>query len=55
MRQVGHVALMGRRRMHIGFWWNSQKERFTRGWEDNIATCRRVSVMKITGSDDCIY
>jgi hypothetical protein len=24
---AGHVARMGRRGMHIGFWWESQKER----------------------------
>jgi hypothetical protein len=27
MRWAGHVALMGRREMHIGYWWGSQKER----------------------------
>jgi hypothetical protein len=27
MRYVGHVAQMGRRRMHIGYWWECQKER----------------------------
>jgi hypothetical protein len=27
MRWAGHVALMGRRGMHIGYWWESQKER----------------------------
>jgi hypothetical protein len=27
MRWGGHVARMGRRGMHIGFWWKSQKER----------------------------
>jgi hypothetical protein len=29
MRIIGawHVARMGRRGMHIGFWWESQKER----------------------------
>jgi hypothetical protein len=26
-RWVGHVAYMGRSEMHIGFWWESQKER----------------------------
>jgi hypothetical protein len=26
MRWVGHVAGMGRRDMHTGFWWESQKE-----------------------------
>jgi hypothetical protein len=25
MRWEGHVARMGRRGMHIGFWWESQK------------------------------
>jgi hypothetical protein len=28
MRWAGHVALMGRRGMHIGYWWGSQKERY---------------------------
>jgi hypothetical protein len=27
MRMAGHVARMGRRGMHIGYWWESQKER----------------------------
>jgi hypothetical protein len=27
MRSAGHVAQMGRREMHIGFWWDSRKER----------------------------
>jgi hypothetical protein len=27
MRWAGHVAGMGRRGMHIGYWWESQKER----------------------------
>jgi hypothetical protein len=26
MRWVGHVARMGRRGMHIWYWWESQKE-----------------------------
>jgi hypothetical protein len=26
MRWTGHVARMGRRGMHIGYWWESQKE-----------------------------
>jgi hypothetical protein len=30
MRRAGHVARMGRRGMHIGYWWESQKERDTR-------------------------
>jgi hypothetical protein len=27
MRWAGHVVRMGRRGMHIGFWWESRKER----------------------------
>jgi hypothetical protein len=27
MRWAGHVARMGRRGMHIEYWWESQKER----------------------------
>jgi hypothetical protein len=27
MRCAGHVARMGRRGMHIGYWWENQKER----------------------------
>jgi hypothetical protein len=27
VRWAGYVAYMGRRGMHIGFWWESQKER----------------------------
>jgi hypothetical protein len=26
MKWAGHVARMGRRGMHIGYWWESQKE-----------------------------
>jgi hypothetical protein len=26
MRLAGHVARMGRRGMHVGYWWESQKE-----------------------------
>jgi hypothetical protein len=32
MRLAGHVARMGRRGMHIGYWWEIQKE--TEQWED---------------------
>jgi hypothetical protein len=27
MRWAGHVARMGRRGLHIGYWWENQKER----------------------------
>jgi hypothetical protein len=41
MRWAGHVAEWGIRRMHIGYWWESQKEneplgRPERRWVDNI-------------------
>jgi hypothetical protein len=32
MRWIGHVARMGERGMHIGYWWESQKERDVGGW-----------------------
>jgi hypothetical protein len=38
MRWAGHVARMGETGMHIGYWWESQKEttRKTKTWVDNI-------------------
>jgi hypothetical protein len=41
MRWTGHVARMGRRGMHVGYWWGSQKEGRTPGiprrrWIDTI-------------------
>jgi hypothetical protein len=27
MRWAGHIARMGRRGMHVGYWWESQMER----------------------------
>jgi hypothetical protein len=39
MRWAGHVARMGRRGMHVGYWWESQKRplgRPRRRWVDTI-------------------
>jgi hypothetical protein len=39
MRWAGHVARMGGRGMHIGYWWENQKETLGRPrcrWVDNI-------------------
>jgi hypothetical protein len=34
MRRAGHVARMGRRQMHRGYWWESQKESDCREVQD---------------------
>jgi hypothetical protein len=40
MKWAGNVTRMGRRGIHIRFWWENQKEKTTRKtrgkWEDNI-------------------
>jgi hypothetical protein len=39
MRWAGHVARMGRRGMHIGYWWETQKRPLGSPrcrWVDNI-------------------
>jgi hypothetical protein len=37
MKQVGHAARMGKIGLHIGFWWESQREEVTRTtWKYNI-------------------
>jgi hypothetical protein len=35
----GHVALMRRRGMHMGFWWGSQKER---DYEEDLEVGGRI-------------
>jgi hypothetical protein len=40
LRWAGHVARMGRRGMHIGYWWESQKERDH--WKDQGASGRAI-------------
>jgi hypothetical protein len=40
MRWAGHVARMGRRGMHVGFWWETRRKETTRKarrrWKVNI-------------------
>jgi hypothetical protein len=36
MRWAGHVARMGRRGMHVGYWWESQKERHHQEDQDMV-------------------
>jgi hypothetical protein len=50
MRWAGHVAQMGRSGMHIGYWWQSQKEKKTLGrygWADSI----KMDLREIAWSD----
>jgi hypothetical protein len=40
MRWAGHVAHMGRKGMHMGFWWETKGKRLVGScryrWDDNI-------------------
>jgi hypothetical protein len=36
MRLIGHVARIGRRGIHIGYWWESQKEKDH--WENQVVS-----------------
>jgi hypothetical protein len=36
MRWVGHVARMGRRVTHVGYWWENAERRPKRRWVNNI-------------------
>jgi hypothetical protein len=40
MRWAGHVARMGLRGLHIGYWWESQKERDH--WEERDVCGRTI-------------
>jgi hypothetical protein len=45
MKWAGHVARMGRRGMHIGFWWEKQKERDH--YQDNIMDNIKMGLREI--------
>jgi hypothetical protein len=52
MRWEGYVARMGKRGMHVGFWWESQKERKICRWMNNI----KINLTEIEwGCMDWIY
>jgi hypothetical protein len=44
MRWAGHVARMERKGMHIGYWWESQKERDE---EENQGICGWMILKRI--------
>jgi hypothetical protein len=47
VRWAGHVARMGIREMHIGYWWESQKERDLRPENgDRIQSPKRCVLKK---------
>jgi hypothetical protein len=52
MRLAGHVARLGRRGTHIGYWWDSQKKRdhkkTKRRWVDNIKMDLRKIAWAVT-------
>jgi hypothetical protein len=39
MRWVGHVTRRRRRGMHVGFWWESQKNR---DYSEDLGVCGRI-------------
>jgi hypothetical protein len=41
MRRAGHVAGIGRIGMHIGYWWESQKEK-DHLEDQNVGGCRII-------------
>jgi hypothetical protein len=53
MRLISHVAGMGRRGMHIVYWWKSQKEKDH--WEDEVVGGWIINITAVLRNIDWGY
>jgi hypothetical protein len=52
IKWAGHVARIGRREVHIGRWWESQKER---DHLEDLDVCGRITKSILKGSDGVVW